>query len=192
MEHEWVESTYTLIPEGQYSAKCVRVIEAGTHQSVFPNKDTGKDETVEQVRLILTFEVINKETKEHCLIDYTLWNFKLSKSSNATKLITSWLGTKTIEKIKESGKFSTKDFLGKDALIAIRHEEKKDSTRAIINSVSELPEEMKSIQAENKLIYWDIDCGEPPKELGDFIVGKLKESKEWTEKNETEKLISGV
>lgn len=169
---------FKLVPAAAHIARCIRVIDLGTHVNSFNGKEAHK--------IMLTFEVPyetmqDKEGKTMPMViskDYTLSLFELSTLSKDLK---SWRGKPFTPEELEG--FDVKKVLGVPCQISVVHKPSKQGNRMFANveSIMGLAKGTAVVPpAMNELFAYDIEDGlggNFPK-LPPFVQKKILASKE--------------
>lgn len=182
---ERTASTFKPVPPGLHLARLYRIIDKGTHKTVWQGIE--KD----QQKIMLQFEVHGEDHEgrptitdkgEPMTISKNLTNSMFS-NSNMRKLMESWLGNKKMTD-EEAKHFNIKDMLGEWGMILVKHTTKDDG--AVFSNIDDIvpvsPIQRRHMPTpHNELKVFDFD--DPDMEFFETLGPKLKEAmmqtKEW-------------
>ncbi len=181
--------SFPITKAGSYLAVCYAVVDLGTHE------DTYKGEDRDRRLCLITFEIpgerieIEKEdgTKEDKPRAISIKEtFSMYEKSNLRQKIESWRGKPFTD--LEATDFEFKNLLGVNALIQVAHKEFKANNNkyAFIQSITRPLIEMEKIKSENEHLFFEfaLPCVTPegfefPENMPDWIIKKIKESREY-------------
>lgn len=162
------------IPEGQYTARCFKVVDLGTQTEEY------KGEIKFMPKVMITWEILDEPKMEDgrpFAISRT-YTASLSEKSNLYKDLVSWRGKKFTE--EELLGFDVSNLLGAYCQIQVVHTKSKDGERtyANLNAIMGTKEKPKAINDEVlfTLDNPDMDIYE---DFSDYVKGKIQSSKEW-------------
>jgi hypothetical protein len=129
------EVTYQLPPEDIHEARCVWVIDIGTHLSNFNDEK-------KQRKVILGFELCNEKTVFNVdrgpepFVVHGMYTMSLGERSNLYRDLMRWIGKRGIERVRPNLAL----LLGVPCLVNVQHKTTtKNQLRATIISISPLP-----------------------------------------------------
>jgi len=168
-------SNFPPVPAGTHHAICYSIVDIGTHYN------EKYDKTAQKV--IFTFELpdvridIDKDGEKKNLPRAISQTYTLSfhEKANLTKDITAWRG-KPIGS-DEEGVISGR--LGENCLLTITNTTKDGRTYANIAGIAGLMSSMTPKKPENPAVIYEIESGEPPEAIPQWIRDRIKESKEF-------------
>ena len=171
--------TFEQAPVGAHVARCVKLIDIGTHH--------GEYEGVPNVRhqIIVGWELPGEliQTGDYAGQPFTVSEFytlSLSEKSKLRPMLESWRGKPFTE--DELRGFDLKNLLGKPCMVQVGRN-KKD--RAKVQAVMSLPKGMSVPDQFNASIYFDIAKFDGFDDLSDGIKGLIQKSDEWAARNGT-------
>ena len=154
------------IPEGSYTATCIRVIDMGTQTGAYGPKR----------KVLVTWEVPEHEVedaygdKKPGLISQT-YTASLSDKANLRRDLESWRGKKfTAEELKG---FDLASVLGAGCLLGVVHNDSDGKTYANISSILALPKGMPRAAPVHDLVNFDLDSFN--REAFDALSDKMRE-----------------
>jgi hypothetical protein len=176
---------YDPVPQGLHLAICYSVIDLGTQKSEYNGK------VLERNRILITWELpderidIEKEDGTQLNLpraisaEYTL---SLHDKASLRHDLETWRSRPFTDEELEG--FYLDKLLGVPAQIQVMHKPSKDGTRTYANvtSIVQAPKGYKP-QVENIPVSYDIERDKLhiPESVPEWIVNKIKESKEWKE-----------
>jgi len=135
-----------LIPEGTYSARCIRIIDLGTqvHPKYGPKR-----------KVNLAFELDEEDDEGNPFVAYRNFTASITPKSHLAKAIKSWTG----QTIKKGERFDLDSLLNEPCLVTIVHSEPNDDDEvyANIDSITKLPKSMKPFEPENEAFSLYLD-----------------------------------
>lgn len=173
------------IPEGQYSATCISLIDLGMQFNETYQKTQRKVMIMWELHdEDLEIEIDGEKKPRYISQEYTL---SLNDKSRLFKDLNAWRGRNFTE--DELKAFDVKTILGVPCLMQIIHTKKGDKTYANISSLMKLPKGMPKQTPKSPIIYFDIDTStdearanairtikEDLPKLPDWIQKKIQES----------------
>lgn len=174
--------SFQLPPAGTHAARCVWIIDLGTHHDVFG--PTNKKKLVRKVRIgwelpneKAIFDEERGEESFVCGQDYTL---SLGDRANLRHMLESWRGRDFTE--QELKGFDLKILLRKACLVNIIHKksaQKRDYHQ--VASVTPLPKGMGCPKPTLDILLYDVEDGESDvfAKLPEWIQDRIRESEEW-------------
>lgn len=166
---------FELVPEGQYTARCFKVIDLGTQEVEW------QGESKLQPKVMITWEILDdpkmKDGRPFAVTkQYTA---SLNENSHLYKDLVAWRG-KAFTKDELLG-FDISKLLGAYCTIQVVHTESGGRTYANINAIMGTKDRPKGINPE---VMFDI--AEPNMEifesLSDYLKDKIRASQEWQAK----------
>ena len=171
--------TFEQAPVGAHVARCVKLIDIGTHH--------GEYEGVPNVRhqIIIGWELPGEtiQTGDYAGQPFAVSEFytlSLSEKSKLRPMLESWRGKPFSE--DELRGFDLKNLLGKPCMIQVGRN-KKD--RAKVQAVMSLPKGMAVPEQVNPSVYFDIATFDGFDALTDGIKGLVQKSDEWAARSGT-------
>lgn len=151
------------IPEGNYIATCVRVIDLGTQITSFKGADSLKR------KVLIAWEVpdvmVEWEGQEQPALVMSSYTASLHEKANLRQHLEAWRGRRFTD--DELRGFDLKNVLGKGCQIQVLHSE--DGAYANVKAIMALPKGMPNPGAVHELINFDLD------DLDDAILAKLSD-----------------
>ena len=164
---------------GNHVARCIGMIDIGTHESEYQGKTTYAR------KIVLRFELPNEVMAEgeyagKPFIVGKYYTASLSEKANLRKDLESWRGRPFTE--EELMGFDSKNVLDKPCMVNVVHTEKK---KAKIASIAPIPKGMAVPPRVNDILYLSLDRNEFKREvfdgLSDYWKGEIMKSPEWAE-----------
>lgn len=179
-------------PEGTHVARCVELIDIGTHEGEYQGTKTIRNQVI--VRWELPNETIEIEGEPQPMLVSKFYTNSLSEKANLRADLTAWRGKAFTP--EELMKFDLQNILSKPCLLTIVHNDKK---KAKIEAVSGLPKGMTCPPAVNDssafwIEEWDGADDDPMfSELPKGFQKLIKESQEYHDMmtNEAPPVTSG-
>lgn len=166
---------------GNHVARCVGMIDIGTHQSEYQGKTTYAR------KIVLRFELPNEimEEGEYAGKPFLVGKYytaSLSEKANLRKDLESWRGRPfTPEELRG---FDSKNILDKPCMVNVVHTEKG---KAKIASIAPIPKGLQVPPRVNDILYLSLERNEFKREtfdgLSDYWKGEIMKSPEWAELN---------
>lgn len=184
---------FELVPQGQYTARCYRVIDLGTQENEW------QGEKYMSRKVMLFWELLKDSDGERptpeasdnvftMLKEYTL---SFNENSNLYQDVTSWLG-----KELEDEEYNVDDLLGKYAQLQVMHKTIKQGKnagkkKAIVNGLFPHTSKTKP-KAENKDELFEVESPDMDvmDNLPEFVQNKIKYSQEWRNRNSAKEAIT--
>lgn len=171
--------SYEPIPAGTYTGVCYSIIDLG----VQVNEKFG----IKSRKIMITWELpdetmeVDGETKPKVIgKEYTL---SLSEKGNLRKELEAWRG-RAFTKDELDG-FDLKNVLGKGCQLQVIHKTTATGkVRAVITAIIGLPKGMKAPEAQNELVYFEIDQPQAIDKIStlpEWIQTKIRQSETWEE-----------
>jgi hypothetical protein len=165
-------------PEGTHIARCVELIDIGTHHGEYQGKPNTQNQII--VRWELPGELIDTDNGAQPMIVSRFYTNSLGEKANLLKDLTAWRGRAFTP--AELAKFDLQNVLGVPCMVTVIH---NDKGKAKVSGVSGLPKGVQCPPAANPLkAFWmdewngDINC--PPfTELPKGFQTLIKESDEY-------------
>jgi hypothetical protein len=164
---------------GNHVARCVGMIDIGTHQSDYQGKTTYAR------KVILRFELPNEVMQDgewagKPFIVSKYYTASLSEKANLRRDLESWRGRPFTE--TELMGFDSKNVLDKPCMVNVVHTEKG---KAKIASITPIPKGLEVPPRVNDILYLSLDRSEFKREvfdgLSDYWKGEIMKSPEWAE-----------
>lgn len=144
---------FELPPSGTHLAVCYRVIDLGTQEQEW------QGQTKHYRKIMLSWELPNERMSDgRCFSIHQRYTFSSSERAILRQHLESWRGRKFQDSDFGPGGFSIRNILGKGCMLAIAHDAGKNGrTYANIKAVVPMPKGTKTADAENGIIYFDLD-----------------------------------
>ena len=164
---------------GNHVARCVGMIDIGTHQSEYQGKTTYAR------KIVVRFELPNELMSEG---DYAgkpflvskYYTASLSEKANLRKDLESWRGRPFT--VEELNGFDSKNILDKPCMVNVVHTEKK---KAKVASIAPVPKGLEIPPRINDILYLSLQPDEFKRDvfegLSDYWKGEIMKSPEWAE-----------
>ena len=164
---------------GNHVARCVGMIDIGTHQSEYQGKTTYAR------KIVLRFELPNEVMAEG---DYAgkpflvskFYTASLSEKANLRKDLESWRGRPFTQ--QELAGFDSKNILDKPCMVNVVH---TDKGKAKIASLAPIPKGLDVPARVNDILYFSLERDEFKHDtfegLNDYWKGEIMKSPEWAE-----------
>lgn len=164
---------------GTHVARCVSVIDMGTHTGEYAGK------AIRRHKVRLTWElpcetaVFRAENGEQPFVVSKLYTLSLHEKSALRHDLESWRSRQFTE--EELAGFDIRKLLNTPCLLAIVHQEKDARTFANIVSVSQLAKGLECPQAYNPLVHYEIEQGRDGvyELFPEWLRNKIAECEEW-------------
>lgn len=158
------------IPEGSYTATCVRVIDLGTQVTTWQ----GSDKT--QRKVLVAWEVpeveVEHEGEVKPALIMTRYTASLADKANLRKHLEAWRGRKfTADELRG---FDLKNVLGKPCFLQVLHSE--DGAYANVAAIMALPKGSTVPEPHHPLIHFSLDDGDFDPAIYDSLSPKLQET----------------
>jgi len=178
--------------EGNYPARCFRLIVIGTVPNIFKGQDQGMVEKIWiDWELPTQLAVFDEQKGEQPFVVGAEFNLKIGPKANLYKLISAWRNKPLNE--KEQLGFDVSKMINKPCLISITHKRKKafadeeievvtnENTYLNFNGVSSVPEGIKVPPAISELAEMNYDEFDIERfnKLPKFLQDKMKASEEF-------------
>lgn len=173
---------FTPAPEGTHVARCIELIDIGTHHGEYQGAPTVRNQVI--VRWELPNETIDIDGKPQPMIVSKFYTNSLGEKANLRADLTAWRGRAFTP--EELMKFDLMNILGKPCLLTVVHNDKK---KAKVSAVSGLAKGMECPKQVNPsksfwLDEWNGDTnGDPFASLPKGFQELIKQSDEFKELN---------
>ncbi len=137
-------------PEGTHVARCIELIDIGTHHGEYQGEPTVRNQVI--VRWELPNETIDSDGKPEPMLVSKFYTNSLGEKANLRKDLVAWRGKEFTT--QELMGFDLQNILGKPCLVTVVHNEKR---KAKVTAVSGLPKGTKCQDAANKIKAFWID-----------------------------------
>jgi hypothetical protein len=168
---------FEIVPEGQYVARCYRVIDLGTQSIEYMG------EQKQQHKVLIYWEILDKDAKMDDGRPFSVsrkYTASLDERSHLYSDLVAWRG-KTFTQEELLG-FDISKLLGAYCTLQIVHNESNNKTYANVNAIMSTKERPEGV---NPLVMFDID--NPDMEvfegLSDWIKDQIRNSQEWQVKD---------
>lgn len=156
-----------IVSEGVHQAICVGIYDIGTQNGLYGKKR----------QVIISFEIpeerITVDGKDLPLIISKRYTLSGSPKSSLRRDLETWRGKPYVDEA-----IDLEEFLGKNCLLQIVHQDVNGVKKAKIAGIMTLPKSMKPMRPESPMIIYSIDDGEPPSEVPDWIKQLINSSEE--------------
>lgn len=177
-------SEHTPLPAGTYIARCVQVIELGTHTENYQGieKNQPKLRVVWELPTEETTESTDSEGEKFINPKFIGKEFTISfyESSNLRKTLVSWRGADFTE--EELDTFDLKNLLDKPCMLnlGVKTSDKTGKTYNVLSAVSPMMKGLECPARISDLVYFDLSENDGNKfnKLPKFLQEKILESKE--------------
>lgn len=178
-------TTRTLIPAGNYTARCYQMIQIGTVTDII----MGKTVTAPKVRigweLPTELKTFSDEKGEQPLVISMEFTLSMNSKANLRKMLASWRGKDFTE--EEAKSFDVTKLIGVPCMLNIIHKPSiSDPTKIYekISGISPMPKGMTCPAQINPtfILSYDTWSDEKFNSLPDFICEKIKSSSEFQQK----------
>ena len=166
---------FTPAPAGTHLARCVRLIDVGTHY----NEKFGKRQSKIQITFELPDEMIDTERGPEPHLVSGWYTASLHEKSNLRAVLEAWRGRAFTE--KELQGFNLASVLDKPCQLAVVHKVNGDKTYANIGAVMAMGKGQKCPARVNELLNFDLDDPDEAvlAKLSDRMREKIEDSDEW-------------
>lgn len=168
------------VPEGQYTATCVAIIDLGMQYNETYQKSNRKVLLMWELHdESLDIEIDGEKKPRLMSKQYTL---SLNEKSRLYQDLNAWRGRNFTE--EELKAFDLKNVLGVPCLMQIIHTKKGDKTYSDISSLMRIPKGMNAPNPRMPLVYFDIDTSTPEARIHALksIKEDLPKLPEWVQK----------
>jgi hypothetical protein len=169
-------------PEGTHIARCIQVIDIGSHKAVFD----GDERTRRKVRIAwelpTELHVFDPERGEEPFVVSKEYNLSTNEKSNLRRDLESWRGKQF--DAEEAKKFDVSVLIGVPAMLSVVHADKIGPSKgkyAKISAVTRPPKTMTCPKQVLASIEYSVDQGrnEVFKTLPEWMRKKIEECEEW-------------
>lgn len=169
-------SEFELVPAGQYSAICYRVVDLGTQEQ----KDkVGK--ISHKRKIIISWELDERMSEGKRFSQHERYTLSLHEMSTLRPMLESWRGRAFTP--EEEDAFDVSKLIGAPCLMQIVHNQSNGKTYANMSSIMKLPKGMEPIVMENEKLEFslaDFDQ-ETYDKLSDSLKATIAKSPEFME-----------
>jgi len=173
---------FELVPAGVYLARCYKMIDLGTQDTMYLGKPSGKKR-----KIILYWELLQDdegepvfmEDGEHVFGISKEYTWSLGKNSNLLADLNKWRGVDfTKEEIED---FDISKLLGVCCKLQVIHKKSTDGSRVYAN-VGAIMTTKKKLDGVNELASFSIEDPDMDMfdELSDYIKDKIRSAAEWS------------
>ncbi len=166
--------------EGTKVAVCVGVVDLGTHHSDFYNKD--------KRQIAIMFEVPEERWTADGVDESRIITGIVGASLHEKATLRKWLEAWFEKKLKDGQRVEFKNLLSQPCQLSIVHKQVGDRTYSNIAAIMALPKAMKKSapKLEREPWFFSLDDGdEPPVNLPEWMVTKIKDSAEYKKRRGT-------
>jgi len=141
---------FELIPAGQYSAVCYRVVDIGTQQST---DKMGK--VLRKRKLIISWEIDERMSDGKRFSHHERYTRSTHEMSSLRSMLESWRGKPFTP--EEENAFDIGKLIGVPCLVQLIHNKQGAKTYVNMSSIMKLPKGMEAIKPENETIDFCLD-----------------------------------
>lgn len=162
------------ISEGSHQAIITQLVDKG-HQR---GKEYGTDREIVQHQLHVCFELPHElDVKDRRRQISQTYNMSTGSKSNLRKLIHAAMGKSLTD--EEVARLDLRSLLGKNVTISVEHYKKSmGGVGAKVRSANALTRGLPSVSPEGKLLVYEVESGDPPADLPDWLRKTINESLE--------------
>lgn len=177
-------SNFTLSPPGTHAARCVSIIDLGTHDNEWQGKVSKKHDMFVMWELPNEMNEFTDKDGNEVTAPFTVSAFytaSLSEKANLRKILESWRGRAFTD--EELQGFDPKKVLGQPCMLTVIHKPKQNSSdmKTVVAAVSPMPKGMDVPAAHHDLTYFSIDdfTQEDLDKVSDGLKNKIMQSDEY-------------
>jgi hypothetical protein len=137
-------------PEGTHVARCIQLIDIGTHHGEYQGQPTVRNQVI--VRWELPNETVETDDGQQPMIVSKFYTNSLGEKANLRKDLESWRSRQFTQ--EELDRFDLQNILGKPCMVSVIHNEKG---KAKVTTVTALPKGTNCPPAANELAAFWID-----------------------------------
>ncbi len=170
-------SDFEIVPEGQYTARCIKVIDLGTQRTEWAGQEKW------QPKVMITWELLDDEVKMQDGKPFAItsqYTASLDERSRLFADLTAWRGKKFTE--LELAGFEIDKLLGAYCKLQVVHNQVGDKTYANFNAIMSTTDRPTGV---NPLVKFDVN--EPDmtvfETFSDWLKDKIRSSYEWTKED---------
>lgn len=175
-------SDFEPIAAGAYAARCFSMVHVGTLEESFEGVPKIQNKIRLAWELPTELKVFKEENGEQPFFVSKDFTLSMHEKASLRKYLEAWRGKSFTD--EEAKSFDVTKLLGKECLISIIHEVKKEKTYAKISSVSTLPKGMTCPPQINETFEFSWSEFDQQKfdSLPEWLQTKMKTSKEYQER----------
>ena len=171
-------SNQPLIPAGLHRAICYSIIDLGTQKTSYEGQDTGWKEqiniTFELPEVRGTFKDADGNEVDKPRVVGKTYTLSFYSEAALAKLYLAWQG-KELKSEKQ-----IPPLLGENCQVMMAHKTNKDgSLKSKMVSITPLSGNMEIMKPENPMVIYEIEQGEPPAHLPNWMKEEIKKSREF-------------
>ncbi len=156
---------FKLVPEGTHLARCYLMVDVGYQETNFGTK----------LQVVLGFEIPGELMDDgRPMIIYKTFTNSMHEKATLRISIESWRGKKLTE--TEARAFDLRNVLGHPCQLSIVHRDVGGRTYANIAAITGLPKGLPVPEQVNPSICFDIDAGDDPSILPNWLQTKVAEA----------------
>lgn len=161
-------------PAGSHGAKCVALVDLGTHREEFKDQKTGKVKEMETRKVYIAWELTSCPLSGTTGLNHVVgrdYNLSFGPKSALRQLVEKWRG----KALADGEDFDLNKLLGASCLLTITHgTSAKGNTFGKIDGVVPPPKGMAIANAKVIPFVYSIDMGEygPPVWMPDYLYGE--------------------
>lgn len=141
---------FEIVPSGQYSAVCYRVIDLGTQET----KDkVGK--VSHKRKVMISWELDERMSEGRRFSQHERYTLSTHEMSNLRPMLESWRGKPFTP--EEADAFDVSKLIGAPCLIQIVHNQHNNKTYANMSSIMKLPKGMEPLGLENPKLEFSLE-----------------------------------
>lgn len=152
---------FKLVPSGTHIACCWLLVDIGWQATNFGDKE----------QVVLGFEIPGELIDGKPMVIYKTLTNSMHEKANLRQWIESWRGTKLSE--AEANAFDLRKVLGQACQLSIVHDDTGSKTYANIKAVTGLPRGLPVAPQVNKSVCFDLDAGDDPSILPQWLQKKV-------------------
>lgn len=167
---------FELVPPGQYSAICYRVVDLGTQEQ---KDNVGK--ISHKRKIIISWEIDQRMSEGRRFSQHERYTLSLHEMSNLRPMLESWRGKPFTP--EEEEKFDVSKLIGAPCLMQIVHNQSNGKTYANMSSIMKLPKGMEPLSKENESLEFSLSdfSQEAYDKLSDSLKATIAKSPEYME-----------
>jgi hypothetical protein len=172
---------FPVMDAGVYQAVCYAIYDLGHQYSPQFEKSSHKALIVWEIpseRIDITKDGVAMNLPRVASMQFTM---SLNDKANLKKFLESWRGRAFTP--EELVGFDISKLVGANCMLQIIHRSKDGKTYANVSAVLPLYKGMKKLEAENPIVVYKLEDGEPPEGTPKWIVDVIHNSSEWKEQH---------
>jgi hypothetical protein len=146
-----------LPPTGTHVARCVQVVDIGTHKKIWEGEEKLQRQLVLTWELPLEKAVFKEENGEQPFLVTRIYTRSLVDNAWLRKHLESWVGDELVRNDKGRVSYELENLLGKPALVTVSIDKKKDKQYPNVVSVASLMKGTKCPPQITDGVIFDLD-----------------------------------